>query len=407
MGRRDMGRRDTGRRHADTGPRSFHVRMITAGVPLASARDRAPVRSAVRFLDQARATFVAAGYEVQTVRAATQPLAEYAPEWATGAADKALVELDRVAVDNDLYLSLGPVSVGDEYDDRVPAWVAELVRRTTKIGLSISVASRDLGVHRRSVRLAAETMTALAGIDADGEGNFLFSAAALTPVGTPFFPVACFREANSFSLGLESAGLLREVFAAGGDREEAKQGLRRRLNDELAPLQEIALRIARSRGWRYLGIDVSPAPSPDASIGEAIETLTGAPFGSPSTVAGCAAITDVLHDLEVETCGYSGLMLPLLEDTVLARRAAEGRFGISDLLLYSTVCGTGLDTVPLPGDTSVEVLAGLIEDVAALAVKHRKPLAARLLPIPGRSVGDPVRIDNEHLTEGVVMDPAS
>ena len=63
--------------------------------------------------------------------------------------------------------------------------------------------------------------------------------------------------------------------------------------------------------------------------------------------------------------------------------------------------------MPLPGDTSPEVLAGLIEDVAALAVKLRKPLAARLLPIPGKAVGDAVRIDNPHLTEGVVMDPAS
>jgi len=255
--------------------------------------------------------------------------------------------------------------------------------------------------------LAAETIAALAATDAYGEGNFLFAAAALVPAGTPFFPVAWFRDARTFSLGLESVGLLQEVFASTSDREQAKRRLRRRLNEELAPIQEIAHRVARSTGWHYLGLDVSPAPSPDASIGEAIETLTGAPFGSPSTLAGCAAITDVLHSLDVETCGYSGLMLPVLEDKVLARRAAEGRFGVSDLLLYSSVCGTGLDTVPVPGDTSPQVLAALIEDTAALAVKYRKPLSVRLLPIPGKSVGDVVRIDNPHLTEGVVMDPAS
>ncbi len=297
--------------------------------------------------------------------------------------------------------------VGDEYDDRFPPWAAALIRRTRKIGLSVSVASRGLGVHRRSVRAAADTIAALAGTDADGEGNFLFSAAALTPAGTPFFPVAWFRDANTFSLGLESAGLLLEIFAAAADREQAMRSLRLRLNEELTSVQEIAHRIAGATGWRFVGIDVSPAPSPDASIGEAIESLTGAPFGSPSTLAGCGAITDMLRDLDVETCGYCGLMLPPLEDKVLARRAAEGRFGVSDLLAYSSVCGTGLDTVPLPGDTSPKVLAGLIEDVAALAVKQRKPLAARLMPIPGKSVGDVVRIDNPHLTEGVVMDPAS
>lgn len=63
--------------------------------------------------------------------------------------------------------------------------------------------------------------------------------------------------------------------------------------------------------------------------------------------------------------------------------------------------------MPLPGDTAPAVLAGLIEDTAALAVRYHKPLSVRLLPIPGAAVGDPVRIDNSHLVEGVVMDPLS
>jgi uncharacterized protein (UPF0210 family) len=386
---------------------SFKIRMITAGVPLASLGDVDRLAAPRRFLGEARAAFEAAGYEVQTLRLATRPLAELAGGWAEGATTEALLELDRFALEHDLHLSVGPVIAGDEHDERFPRWAAQLARQTRRIAFSVRVASSVSGVHRRSVRLAAETMAALAAADASGEGNFLFAAAAMVPAGTPFFPVAWFREARSFSLGLESAGLVREVFAAASDREQALRALRRRLNDELAPIQRIARRVARAAGWRWLGIDVSPAPSPEASIAEAIETLTGEPFGAPSTLAGCAAVTEVLHGLEVETCGYSGLMLPLLEDKVLARRAAEGRFGVSDLLLCSSVCGTGLDTVPLPGDTSPRVLAGLIEDTAALAVRYRKPLSVRLLPIPGKSVGDAVRIDNPHLIEGVVLGPAS
>jgi uncharacterized protein (UPF0210 family) len=396
----------TNRLTAATGPKSFRIRTITAGVVLGSAGDLPRIEAAGRFLVRARASFEAAGYEVQTMRAATQPLAEYAPEWAAEATVEAITSLDRLAGEQGLSLSIGPVIVGDEHDERFAAWAADLIRRTRNTSLSISVASSEAGVHRRSARTAAEAIAAIAEASADGEGNFRFAAAARVPAGTPFFPVAWFRDGSTFSLGLESAGLLQEVFASAGDREQAKRSLRRRLDEELTPLRQIARDIERTHDWRFLGIDVSPAPSPDASIGEAIETLTGAPFGDPSTLAGCAAITYVLHGLEVGTCGYSGLMLPMLEDKVLARRAAEGRFGVSDLLRYSSVCGTGLDVVPLPGDTSVEVLAALIEDVAALAVKHRKPLAARLLPIPGRSVGEVVRIDNPHLTDGVVMDPA-
>ena len=146
-----------------------------------------------------------------------------------------------------------------------------------------------------------------------------------------------------------------------------------------------------------------PRPVSTPASDRRIETLTGAPFGAPSTLAACATITAVLKGLDVRTCGYSGLMLPVLEDTVLAQRAREGRYGVSELLLYSSVCGTGLDVVPLPGDTPAANLAATIVDVAALAVRYQKPLSARLFPAPGKSAGEPVRFDDPHLTDAVVM----
>ncbi len=151
-------------------------------------------------------------------------------------------------------------------------------------------------------------------------------------------------------------------------------------------------------------MDASPAPGLDASIGEVVEGLSGVPFGDPSTLSACALLTDVLKGLRARTCGYSGLMLPVLEDPVLARRAGEGRFGVGELLLYSTVCGTGLDVVPLPGDTPVDVLEGLVLDVASLATKYAKALSARLLPIPGKRAGEVAEFDNPYLTDAAVMD---
>src|SRR3989442_937077 len=131
-------------------------------------------------------------------------------------------------------------------------------------------------------------------------------------------------------------------------------------------------------------------------------SVEGLPNGTPVS-AGCAAITDVLKSLRVKTCGYSGLMLPVLEDPVLARRASEGRYSVRDLLLYSTVCGTGLDVVPLPGDTAADRLAALIADVAALSTKLPKPLSARLFPVPGKSAGQRAHFDDPYLTDCVVM----
>jgi uncharacterized protein (UPF0210 family) len=65
--------------------------------------------------------------------------------------------------------------------------------------------------------------------------------------------------------------------------------------------------------------------------------------------------------------------------------------------LYSAVCGTGLDTIPIAGDIPVERVAKLLEEVALLARRWNKPLTARLFPVPGKKAGDEVRWNIEHL----------
>ena len=76
---------------------------------------------------------------------------------------------------------------------------------------------------------------------------------------------------------------------------------------------------------------------------------------------------------------------------------------MQDLLLYSSVCGTGLDVVPLPGDTPVEVVARIIQDVATLSARLRKPLSARLFLIPGKTAGQVAHFDDPYLTDSAVM----
>ncbi len=386
---------------------NFRIRTITAGIPLHSASDLAPAQAAVAFLQRARGVFAAEGYVVQTLRLATQPLHNYLPHWTEPSSLQALKALDQLAQDHNVVCSIGPVITGDHHHQTFAAWAAELVQQTKNISFSCRVASAAHGIHVKALRSAAEAIHAITRASPGGEGNFRFAATAFIPSGTPFFPAAWFDQGNSFSIGLESPNLLTEVFQASHGINEAKRRLKTRMEAALGPVAERASELAQSAGWSYLGIDASPAPGLDASIGRAIETLTRSPFGSSSTLAACAAITDVLKGLSIKTCGYSGLMLPVLEDPVLAQRAAEGRYGISELLLFSSVCGTGLDVVPLPGDTSVEALTAIIADVAALATKYHKPLSARLFPIPGKQAGERVSFDNPFLTESVVMPTAS
>jgi uncharacterized protein (UPF0210 family) len=381
----------------------FKIRTVTAGVNLKNTADLITVESAIGFLQSAKKKFEDEGYEIQTLRIATQPLPEYLNGKSRGEALADLRKIDEVISAKGVILSIGPVINDDRHDPEFAVWATQLVKETKNINFSVTVASPERGIHRETALTAAETIVAISKSSPGGEGNFRFTAAANCLAGTPFFPVAYHRGPESFSIGLESPGLLQEAFEQSKNIEEAKAKLKTLLESELRPVEKLALGIAQNEHRQYLGIDTSPAPSKDASIGAAIETLTRVPFGSASTLAACAAITDVLKSLNIKTCGYSGLMLPVLEDPVLAQRAAEGRYSVRELLLYSSVCGTGLDVVPLAGDTPANQLAALISDVAALSTKLHKPLSARLFLIPGKRAGEHAEFDNPFLTSSVVM----
>ncbi|MBT4521578.1 MAG: DUF711 family protein [Halieaceae bacterium] len=389
----------------------FNIRTITAGIELASIDDIGRLKAVIRFLDNARTRFRDEGYVVQTIRVATQPLSLYRRNWLNGETIEMIGALDAIAAENGVMLNVGPVINSDDYDPEFGAWTSELIRATSATSLTVNVASSDGGVHGKSVRAAADAIKQVGRDTKGGEGNFRFAAIAHSPTRTPFYPAAFHEGPDAFGIGLESPNLLGAAVAGLSDRPgvvDLAEGGRRMtaaLERAIGPIAEIAASISNELDWNYNGVDVSPAPGVDASIGKVIESLTGAPFGSSSTLSACAAVTSAIQGVSAETCGYSGLMLPPLEDPVLARRMSEGRFGVQELLLYSSVCGTGLDVVPLPGSTTVDQLAALIHDVASLANRWEKPLSARLFPVPGKAVGDAVSFDNPFMVDSHVVAP--
>ena len=386
-----------------TSARSLRIRTITAGVGLKSPTDLSRVEAAIALLERAKKVFEADNYEVQTLRVATPPIMAAVNDRTREAALAQLQALDELAAARDVRVSIGPVFSADHPAPHLPAWAAELVRTTRNLNFTVVVASPERGTAPRAATVAAQTMVAIARATPDGLGNFRFAAAANIPPGTPFFPAAYHQGPDSIAVGLESASLVEEAFGDQGDTADASIRLRHRLEEALAPVERTAATIARREGRVYLGIDPSPAPGKDRSIGAAIEALTKVPFGGASTLDACAAVTGALKAVRIRTCGYAGLMLPVLEDPVLAKRATERRYGVQDLLLYSSVCGTGLDVVPIPGDTPVEVVARIVLDVAALSAKLHKPLSARLFLIPGKKAGEVARFTDPYLTDSAVL----
>jgi uncharacterized protein (UPF0210 family) len=168
-------------------------------------------------------------------------------------------------------------------------------------------------------------------------------------------------------------------------------------------VEDIAGKVDQQTGWTYMGIDLSPAPRKEVSIGSAIAGATGRRFGASGTLTAVATITSALRDIQVTKVGYNGVMMPVLEDTRLAQLWSEGAISMDQILAYSAVCGTGLDTIPLPGDVTQQQLERIIGDMATLSAKYTKALSARLMPAPGLKPGDSTAFDDPNLVKTVLQ----
>src|SRR5882724_10081243 len=373
------------------------IRAITAFINLDRAQYKEQVADALKMLKRAQTIFESRGYQVQTIRIATQPFPEYTKGLTTQQAVAFFKEYDALAVKEKFAASIGPAMLNPGDSEAQADLLAEILSNTKSLNASLAVAGED-GVNWKAVGAAARVMKKLEESTLHSQGNFHFAAIAMVPPLTPFFPAAYHTGfGHQFAIALESANIVAAAFKDARDLGMARQ----RLIDSLAAtafdVEHHAGRVDQETGWAYVGIDLSPAPSGDVSIGAAIENLTTQPFGMSGTLTTAATITAAVKDVKVKQTGYSGLMLPILEDTRLAQRWSEGHVSLDALLSYSAVCGTGLDTVPLPGDISAEQLSLIVGDMASLAVKWHKPLSARLLPVLGKGWGEMTEFNDPFL----------
>jgi uncharacterized protein (UPF0210 family) len=374
------------------------IRAVTAFVRLNRANYRAQVAEALKLLHAAKDALTKAGYEVETIRITTQSFPEYTRGMSAEQALQFFQEFDKLAAQKGFTPDIGAAMSRDSDDPKQADLLAQILTGTQNINGFITVADGD-GIHWNSVRAAARVMKYLEEHTQHSEGNFHFAAGAFPPAVAPFFPVSHTSDAgHGFAFGLESANIVEQVFAhAKGDLDSAGQQLTTALSAEARKVEAIAQRIAASTGWKYQGIDLTPVPLKEISIGGALEELVHGEIGSPGSLSAAYTITSAVKRVPVQQAGYSGLMLPVLEDSVLAKRWESGTISRDSLMSYSSVCSTGLDAVPLPGDISEQELANIIGDMASLAVKWHKPLSARLLPVAGKKAGDMTEFGSPYL----------
>lgn len=393
----------------------MNLRAVTVFLPLQWPLPAGALEPAARTARVARELCAEEGLALQTVRAAAPPLNDslrHVPVERRGTDALAYARaLDASAAEAGLdYISAGP-ALPDPWMEQRPLFevLPELVLSTERLSCTAQVGDGLRGaVHLGAAAMAARAIRRIAHGPGGGFGNLRFAALANCPPGIPFFPAA-YHDGGlpAFAFAVEAADLAVEAADEACTLQEALARLTDLLTGMVNRLERLAARIAHHAGLglRFLGVDLSPAPFPEAarSIAQALERLGIIPFGAPGTLLAAALLTAVLRRAPVAKTGFSGLMLPVLEDALLAQRAAEGTLSLSSLLLYSAVCGLGLDTVPLPGDISETALTGIILDMAALAVRLDKPLTARLFPVPGARAGDEVRFDFSYFAPARVL----
>jgi uncharacterized protein len=351
------------------------IRTITLGLNIdPDALERSAPRIE-RFLDRCRALLDEHGLEARCLRVTCQPLDKIYRSVDAPRRAQALAETMEAILDGRAWFCLpGPhfrsPSMPVEALEAIPAVIS-----ATRNVFTHTLVSSPSGVHRGAIRKAGEIIARLARIDDQGQGqaNFRFAVLANVQPNTPYFPAAYHAGANGFSIALELADLMTRSFQQEGTVNGKLAGFQREAERYVKKVVRFAKHLEVIEDLEFKGIDFSLAPFPgeETSAIKAVESLNNTKIGNFDFLFSLYAINNLLKQgfAEYRQVGYNGTMLSVLEDSWLTRRLREGAFGLKDLLLYASVCGCGLDMVPLNIEASPAQLASLIESITTQAVK--------------------------------------
>lgn len=376
----------------------MRIRSITAFIPEPTEQI---INQYSKTAFQMRDKLVDAGIEVQTTRLATTSFTE----WNDNFLHRQIVAIEKSAQKAGFdYISIGPVTTGDS--DGL-AQVTHILKDTENTFCTCQLVIPEEPINLDWLNQVGEVIIQNSLVDDKGFTNLRFAALANVESGCPFFPAAYAHPAKTgFGIAMEAADLALEIFKGADTPMSASAELIKAIEDASRRIEECCAYIA---GDDFLGIDFTLAPFPEESrsIGAALESLGISAFGLTGSLSASAFLMSILDQAKFRRIGFNGLMLPILEDSCLAERNSAGIISIQQLLLFSTVCGTGLDCIPLPGSITPMQIASILLDIASLSNRLSKPLTARLMPVPGKITGDMTEFDFGYFANSRIMDPAS
>ena len=408
-------------------PRTFEnkdlckIRTVTTFISLNKERKswKDKIELASQFCANLTCDFQKQGYIVQTNRIVTNPFAEYLN---TESVETAREDLSYL---NNILKNLAPsnirirFAIGEAQTIHEISLVPELIKEFGDLcNVCVNVDLDDNGILDNDIiTSSAKAVKKISEITPRGEGNFNFTVNFNCAPLIPYFPASYHKKelGNCFVIGLETPDLLVSVLSESNKNTYFKSHNERfnhyyeRLSEALqyhvSAIDNIIKQSNISSDFKFSGFDSSAAPSKNcASMTHVYQQMGLEYFGASGTVEASALLTRVFKSIQgVQLVGFSGLMLALTEDTGLADGTLKANYDIRSLLTYSAVCGIGLDTVPIPGDTSIDKISALMRDTGTMAYRLNKPLTVRLFPVPKLSAGDLTAFESDDLCNCAVL----
>ncbi|NLI77198.1 MAG: PFL family protein [Candidatus Riflebacteria bacterium] len=287
---------------------------------------------------------------------------------------------------------------------------------TKHVCSSVNVATSAAGINMDAVYRMAQIIKEAAerSRDRDGLACAKLVIFANQPEDNPFMAGACHGNGEAEAIlhvGISGPGVVRAALANAGELDFGELSeLIKKTSFKITRVGELVGREAsRMMGIPFGVIDLSLAPTPAEgdSIADILELMGLEKVGAPGTTAALALLNDAVKKGGVMACTYagglSGAFIPVTEDAGMCAAVECGALTIEKLEAMTAVCSVGLDMVAIPGDTSVETLAGIIADEMAIGVINHKTTACRLIPVPGKKAGDVVDFGGL-LGKGPIMD---
>jgi uncharacterized protein (UPF0210 family) len=355
-------------------------------------------------------------YEVQSIRIVTNAFGEYLDTTSFETAKRDMQILSDILQSSSMPNIRIRFAIGEAKTIEEIEMIPYLIKKFGDIcNVCVNIGVDNLGIVNKDLTLAcAKAVKKIGEITLRGEGNFNFTINYNCKPLIPYFPASYHnsKDKDCFALGMETPDLLVEALKT--LKEESNHNIKMQnsyqimseaLQYHTTNLIDITNNFQHTFKTKFAGIDTSAAPSKDCSSMVDIYKLLGVPyFGASGTLEASSLLTKVFKSQKgCELIGFSGLMLAVIEDEGLALATKNNEFDIRALLQYSSVCGIGLDTVPIEGNTSVQKIADICSDTGTLAFRLNKPLTVRLFPMEGLKAGDITNFQSDDLCNSAVL----